>query len=194
MYVTLKNRLIAQFADSETTKLKMLLSELELGDKKPSNLLREMRSLANSSMNDDLLASLWLQRLPSQVQAILSTSSEPLEKLSIMADKICEVSIVPEINNVKVVKDKTQSSLEEKVDFLTKSLLKLQSSLNINNNYRRTNQKFSRSRSNSRSNRNTTQNTTNKRLCWYHDKFGVNATKCKPPCDYESTHNSNTEN
>lgn len=41
-YDTLKSRLIDVFSDSEERKLKKLLQDLDLGDKRPSVLLREM--------------------------------------------------------------------------------------------------------------------------------------------------------
>lgn len=62
-YLKLKGRLLFQFTDSETSRLKKLLSELELGSKRPSQLLREMKTLSKSTVGNDLLKSLWLQRL-----------------------------------------------------------------------------------------------------------------------------------
>jgi hypothetical protein len=45
-YAKLKERLIKEFSDSETKKLNTLLQTIELGDQKPSHLLREMKKLA----------------------------------------------------------------------------------------------------------------------------------------------------
>jgi hypothetical protein len=41
-FTDLKSRLIQEFEESEGRKVTKLLTELELGDKKPSQLLREM--------------------------------------------------------------------------------------------------------------------------------------------------------
>ena len=71
---------------------------MEIGNKKPSVLLREMRNLANGNVTDDFLRTMWLQRLPTQTQAILATSSESLENLAKMADKIGDIQI-PRISN-----------------------------------------------------------------------------------------------
>jgi hypothetical protein len=46
-----------KFCKSEKT-------ELELGDKKPSQLLREMRMLAGTQVKDDFLKTIFIQRLP----------------------------------------------------------------------------------------------------------------------------------
>ncbi|GBO14615.1 hypothetical protein AVEN_246992-1 [Araneus ventricosus] len=92
MCKTLKERLINIFSDSEECLLKKLLQDVELGDKRPSMLLRKMKDLAGNCVGDELLRSLWLQRLPTQMQAILTTSSDDLNKLSVMADKIADVT------------------------------------------------------------------------------------------------------
>ncbi|GFX13335.1 uncharacterized protein TNCV_2907571 [Trichonephila clavipes] len=87
-YHTLSQRLITQFSDSETQKIKKLLTDLQLEDEKPSHLLRKMKELSNGQLQDDFLQSLWLQRMPPHMQTVLSASSEPLDKLAIIADKV----------------------------------------------------------------------------------------------------------
>ncbi|GFY72248.1 transposon Ty3-I Gag-Pol polyprotein [Trichonephila inaurata madagascariensis] len=83
-YNALKERLIAEFSDSENKQIRKLLSELQLGDDKPSHLLRKMRVLASgASLNDYFLKTLRLQRLPSEMESILSVSPETLENLAI---------------------------------------------------------------------------------------------------------------
>lgn len=52
-YNTLKERLIQEFSDSEARQVQKLLSELQLGDDKPSHLLRKMRELAGTVPNND---------------------------------------------------------------------------------------------------------------------------------------------
>ncbi|GFT18931.1 uncharacterized protein NPIL_150611, partial [Nephila pilipes] len=94
-FVTLKNRLIQEFSDSENLQIRKLLSELQLGDDKPSHLLRKMKELAGNALNDDFFKNLWLQRLPAEIQTILSASSEKLENLAKLADKIAEVRAYP---------------------------------------------------------------------------------------------------
>ncbi|GFU78933.1 hypothetical protein TNCV_307741 [Trichonephila clavipes] len=82
---------------SDDTKYSALVVNLDaetlsyLGDEKPSHLLRKMKELSNGQLQDDFLQSLWLQRMPSHIQTVLSASSEPLDKLAIIADKVSEV-------------------------------------------------------------------------------------------------------
>ncbi|GBM83173.1 hypothetical protein AVEN_43670-1 [Araneus ventricosus] len=103
MYKTLKEHLVNVFSDSEECRLKKLLQDVELGEKRPSMLLLQMQDLAGNRVGDELLRSLWLQRLPTQMQAILTTNSDDLNKLSIMADKIADVTSGSEMcsNHVK---------------------------------------------------------------------------------------------
>ncbi|GFY39622.1 uncharacterized protein TNIN_116141 [Trichonephila inaurata madagascariensis] len=77
-YETLKNALLNRLTDTEESRLKKLLTDMELGDRRPSDLLRQMKRLAGSSISNELIKSLWLQRLPQQTQAILSISKDSL--------------------------------------------------------------------------------------------------------------------
>ncbi|XP_073831451.1 uncharacterized protein [Musca autumnalis] len=101
VYTQLKKRLIEHFSVSEENRIKQLLNDLEIGDKMPSILLREMINLANGGVNDDFLRTMWVQRLPAHTQAILSTSSESLEAIAKMADKIADVSTPNDISSVR---------------------------------------------------------------------------------------------
>ncbi|GFT10381.1 hypothetical protein NPIL_702481 [Nephila pilipes] len=67
-----------------------LLLELQLGDNKPYTLLRKIKELAGTALNDSFLGFLWLQRLPAEIQIIISISSEKLENLAKLANKIAE--------------------------------------------------------------------------------------------------------
>jgi hypothetical protein len=67
MYEKLKTTMINRFSEPETTKLKKLLHTFELGDKRPSQLLREMQELSDNKLSDDVLKILWIQRLPVKI-------------------------------------------------------------------------------------------------------------------------------
>lgn len=63
-------------------------THLKLGDRKPFNLLRKMKILACSSVSENLLHTLWLQRLPIRIQELLIIFDKAdLEKLAECADK-----------------------------------------------------------------------------------------------------------
>ncbi|XP_015915018.2 uncharacterized protein [Parasteatoda tepidariorum] len=107
-YDALKNALLNRLTDTEEVRLKKVLTELNLGDKRPSDLLRrQIKGLAENSISEELLKSLWLQRLPQQIQAILSISSDSLDKIAEMTDKIIGIFSSAELYTVDKVSSKT---------------------------------------------------------------------------------------
>ncbi|GFU43260.1 uncharacterized protein NPIL_456941 [Nephila pilipes] len=81
-------RLCSQYADSEEQRLRELIFGMQLGDHKPSHLLREMKSMAGNRIMKELLKSSLLYRLNTHVQQIFAISNDPLEKLADMTDGI----------------------------------------------------------------------------------------------------------
>lgn len=172
-YTDLKTRLLAEFEESEQTKVKKLLSELELGDKRPSALLREMRSLSGAQVTDDFLKTMFLQRLPTHIRSILATSVENLDMLATMADKINEIS------NSNYIASASTSNETDRLSRLEKQLSELTTSVNKLH-----------SRSNSRS---KSPFRPKNKVCWYHYKFQNKAKKCIQPCNF-SSENKTPEN
>ncbi|GFR09298.1 uncharacterized protein TNCT_241751 [Trichonephila clavata] len=99
-YIALKSALLSRLTDSEEAKLKKLLGDLQLGDCRPSDLLRQMKSLAGSKISEEFLKTLWYKLLPQQVQAILSVSKDTLTNLAEMADKIMSVYNPTDISSI----------------------------------------------------------------------------------------------
>ena len=94
-YDKLREELIKRTSESQQKRLHQLLIAEELGDKKPSQLLRKMRQLlGESSLEESIMKQLFLQRLPDNVRIILASTSEtePIERLAELADKIFEVA------------------------------------------------------------------------------------------------------
>ncbi|GBM70036.1 hypothetical protein AVEN_220887-1 [Araneus ventricosus] len=74
---------------------------MELGDKSPQRLLCKMKCSAFDGISPELLKKFWIQRLPAQIQQILSLSSDNLQTLSKMSDKGFEISrdnLVPSVS------------------------------------------------------------------------------------------------
>lgn len=177
MYGVLKMALLTEFQDSEEKRLQKLLENVEIGDRKPSAMLREMRQLSSGKVSDDMLKSLWFQRLPPMIKAVLSISTDSLDKLAVMADKINDQFDNPSVSQVS----KSNTSLrldhiEGQVSEILKRIDQLSTSKNKHRRERSRNRSGSRSRDNSEAGS----------KCWYHYKFGKNATKCRQPCSYKS--------
>ncbi|XP_030836005.1 uncharacterized protein LOC115921857 [Strongylocentrotus purpuratus] len=97
-YQKLKEEMIKRTSASEQKRLQMLLTEEELGDKKPSQLLRRMRQLLGErKLEEGIFKQLFLQRLPSNAQLVLASSrdSVSLDQLAALADRILEVYVPP---------------------------------------------------------------------------------------------------
>ncbi|UYV73001.1 hypothetical protein LAZ67_10001455 [Cordylochernes scorpioides] len=94
-YDALKKAIIKCTADSELKKLQQLLTQEELGDRLPSQLLRRLRQLVKESkaVSDTTLNMLWMQRLPKNIQIILTTQEEAsLNSLADLADRVTEIT------------------------------------------------------------------------------------------------------
>lgn len=188
-FTYLRSKLIERLSASEEQRIQRLLSEEELGDRKPSQFLRHLRHLAGTTaMQDNLLKQLWLRRLPSNVQAILTVQSDvAVDKLADIADKIIEVSPITSYNQVHVTSAEKcfpEKHLFDAIEALSKQVAELTTQT----------QRFrtrSRGRQSSRS-KSVTSNDGCSRLCWYHEKFGRKAKKCISPCNFQGNFNGSS--
>lgn len=97
-YADMKDRLLNTFKEGENIRIKRLLTEL--GNLKPSQLLRKMQTLGDmKDVSDKVLRTLWLEKLPDSVKNIV-ISEEDLKKLAKMADKIMELNLHMEFAKV----------------------------------------------------------------------------------------------
>ena len=214
-YDVLKEQLIRRMSESEQRRLQLLLTEEELGDRKPSQLLRKMRQLLGEhKLESGILKQLFVQRLPSNVQLILSTASTALtnEQLAELADRIMDVPM-PAVQSAHApapppatasptppVFESAIADLKAEITRLSRQVRALQGQLrdrSRSSGYRRG---FSADRKKSNSNPRPTSNhdtdsssaspegegsAPSTQLCWYHYKFGKRAHRCNPPCSFE---------
>lgn len=186
-YEKLKIELSKRLSISREHQITQLLSHEELGDRKPSQFLRHLRTLAADGVKDEFLRSLWSSRLPPHVQAIIvSQTSGSLEDVAELADKICEVTPSPshQLASTSAASSNFDALLKRIDDMIASRIqteLKQQiSQLNINSRGRSSSRRDFRSRSKSR-NRSKTPG-----VCWYHNNYGEKAKKCTSPCNYKS--------
>lgn len=183
-YTKLKDALIQRLSISQEKRVRKLLSDEELGDRKPSQFLRHLRSLAGTVLSDDnIIRQLWMCRLPQQAQAILAAQANlGLDQIAELADKITELAPASAVCSTSV-----PPSLMT-LDMLAKRLEEVSSQVAALSRQQR---RPSRDRSES-SDRSTTSTTSSKR-CWYHRKWGVKASRCISPCNWKSVNSNSSQ-
>lgn len=207
LYENLKKTILNRHSLSIETRIKKLISDEEIGDNKPSEFYRRLKTLAGNSgtVGHELIKTLWLSRLPNLINiALIPQSDQNFEKILETADKIHEsiqhssqVSIVnsaTSFHNQSKQITSSQNDSQFRLSKLEKEISSLKKMIQTMGHNTK-----SKSRSNSRQRCNSSDR-SNKRVCWYHHKFGNKAQKCIPPCDLSksntsaSTSNFNTRN
>lgn len=183
-YAAMKARIVKHFAESDEGQLKKLLSGLELGDQKPSHLLHKMKSLAGTRVSNEMMRTMFLERLPEKVKCILAvTDTADLDNLAGIADKICEQYST----SICAVSSKTQANhgsddVSEKLDQIITRIDALERHSRQRQRNRSVENQPTDSRSKSRSRKDSG-------LCWYHWLFAQKASKCVNPCKFSSSKN-----
>jgi predicted subunit of tRNA(5-methylaminomethyl-2-thiouridylate) methyltransferase len=198
-YSKLKKALLERFELDSETRRKKLFSGILLGDKSPSSLLREMRALAiDLNVDSSTLKHLWLQQMPSNIQAHLKISDANLDKLASMADILLRSYSPNEIASVSATEKNNLNSLQNSLTELTKKVEQLTNDLHSTRmnsankgNYRYNNQPVNRNFDKKNKPRIQHEINTNNKLCYFHKKFGEKAFKCQSPCSFKPTGQKN---
>ncbi|GFW94012.1 transposon Tf2-9 polyprotein [Trichonephila clavipes] len=187
-YGAIKAQLIQRTGESSQQEIRKLLTGEELGDRKPSELLRTMNSRAAShNVPKELMLELFLQQLPTAVQTILeSITPITVEKAVEVADRILEVSTP----TVSLSTNANASSSENRILQQIERLHKRIDDLTMKE--RRTPEGRNSSRPRNRS-QNRSFSRSRESCCWYHKKFQERAKKCIPPCIYKEKNESSED-
>lgn len=183
-YALLKSELTRRLSATQEQKTRRLLEHEERGDRKPSQFLRHLRTLAGNVVSDEVLRTLWIGRLPRSTQVVLATQKDtPLDKVADLADAIDDFSTRPSASEVHSPKITADSMLRETIAELRRRM----ETLELRDRQPRGSSPFSRinrpRRQHSRS-RSRARGTQPEDTCWYHTTFGANAQKCKAPCNF----------
>ncbi|CAD6234324.1 GSCOCG00012394001-RA-CDS [Cotesia congregata] len=154
--------MIKRFSESSERQLHRLLSEVELGDKKPSQLLRQMRDLGRNQATDNLLKTKWMSLLPSHLME--NSNGNVME---------VETTNSQEVHSIK---NPPAKQSDDRLDKLENMILELQKSVRQLLGTNKATFQENRSRSRSRPQFRSADGT-----CYYHLKFGEAAYKCQRP-------------
>ena len=215
-FTALSQALQSRLAQSRAERLKTLLSRQQLGDQKPSALLRAMRSelsaAGDAPVDTELFRTLFLQRLPQHVRAALALlpADSSLDQLAEAADRYMEASgsdphiaaVVPAAPQPHAAPPSaaaataSPSGLEVVVAALVAKLERLESSnRRLENAVIRDRGRSRRSQTPRRQRpatpgRPASSPSPTRRLCWYHQRFGADAFRCTPPCSWPAENES----
>lgn len=198
-YTYIKTKLIEHFADSQQKRLQRVLSDMPLGDMKPSQLFNEMKRVAGSSLGDAVLLDLWASRLPPHVQAAVIASRGDATDKTTIADAIVESMGLRNINSValqvpqtaaRVPSKPAQSSIEDLQREIAQLTSKLEKALSTRDGFHGR----SRSRSRSKTTFSRREKTPADEICWYHRVYGDAARRCRKPCCFNKASSSGAGN
>ncbi|XP_026476414.1 uncharacterized protein LOC113382069 [Ctenocephalides felis] len=190
-YEYIKSTILSRMSESRGKQIDKLLKNLTLGEKKPSQLLREMLNLAKGEVSEDIIIKLWSERLPHHIrpQLIVSRHLGP-EALAEVAD-----ILVDHCSPTSHVMSTThKSSVEQRLDrhetllmSCVQKIKELRAMLNTErekndqqesqlNNSRSRSEQLNQSSSRSGS-RHRSRTPSRGSVCYYHYRYGEKATK-----------------
>ena len=185
IYHDLKTAVLKRLQSTVATRLQELLSKEELGNEKPSDLLRRMKNLLAdkyTSFDKELFLQLFYQRLPAAIQRSLFTvkSTLDIDALATLTDEFM-ATLAPEPSAVTSVA--TQVSTMQLADLVAKLSLQVQDLQGQLNDRSRSRSPYHphRSRRRTRSRSNTKDSSG---VCFYHRRFGMDARRCNTPCAF----------
>lgn len=177
-YNALKDRIIKEFDISPVAKLDQVFNST-MGEKKPSQLYREMSAAGGTDLSEASIKQLWLLKLPKHLAAVLSVATGSVQQIVDQADKMMEYHDSSTSTVAQVSKNDEIAELKEQIAVLNRKLKDINISQSQSSSRNRSPTPYRRQRSNSPQRSRSSSN-----FCWYHEKFGKNASKCRPPCSF----------
>lgn len=181
-YASIKSRLIAAYVVPPATRFRSIVQPGGLGDRRPSQLLREMRSGPTDGIGEKALKEFWLQKLPPAIRTVVISLDGDLDSVAERADRIMDATS-HDIASVSTYADTDRlRAIENSILTLTTQIAALATT---QANQHRT----SRSNTQSMSHRSRSRSKSRPRddnWCFYHNTFGTNARKCRDPCTFRS--------
>lgn len=188
-YELLRSTLIQRLSASHEAKIRQLLGREEIGDRKPSQFLRHLTRLAGASVPKDLLRTIWVDRLPKGMQAILATQEDgELDKIAQLADKVYDTN--PSMQVVSTATSDTIAELRSCIESLTGKVEELSRGRGRGRERGQGRERGrvwrGRSQSRQRSKSRNSNRGTQSEECWFHQTYGDEARRCRSPCSRRS--------
>jgi hypothetical protein len=187
-YTALKAIILERFTSTTEEKLRRLVSQEAMGDRTPSQFLRHLQSLSDKNAQDKLLRTLWVDKLPPQLQTVVAQHPElAIADVAKIADSVHGVLKMqpPLCATTSAPSTDANSTSDPALQEVLRRLEVLEVRSRAPERYRGDDQQQSGRRSNSRSQ--TRERVDSHPTCWYHRTHGEKAKRCKKPCDYHKT-------
>jgi len=182
-YELLKNRLIAAYVIPPATRFRSIVQPGGMGDRRPSQLLRDMRSGPTDGFSEKALKEFWLQKLPPAIRAVVIGLDGDLNSVAERADRIMDATSPNDIAAVSTSGDSDRlRAIENSILALTTQIAALATVQSTQNRATRPTERSRSYRTRSRSR----SRPRNESWCFYHNTFGVNARNCRSPCTFQS--------
>lgn len=221
-YQTLKTAILTRFSDSRQMQLHKLLKGMTLADKRPSQLLREMRELARDALTDEVLHQLWKERLPAWVHPHLTMSENlSLNGIAEFADRlVLNTNSYPiyTVDAVNLPHPTSVSQLENQLRDIQLTLKACQKDINVLqtsqehtqkqlyeikqlqqqrcSNTQQQTQQYEQYEQHSYGHRPRKRSVTPNRngYCYYHNRWGNDARQCVQPCKFSPLQSTKPKN
>ncbi|XP_029155671.1 uncharacterized protein LOC114936786 [Nylanderia fulva] len=208
-YEAIKRRIFDSLSDSQETRMRRQLRRQALGDEKPSVFLQRLRNLAAGQCNDHVLRTLFMEQMPEHMRGILAVNQvDDLATLATQADRTLEVtrpqlanigtsgtvalpSDISTTTNHKPASEQTEiTELRLAVEALTR---KIERAFTNKGRSRSRSQSRSKNRGTLRRRAVTPQNKEETSYCYYHERFGADAYRCRQPCTWDRQLNNKAQ-
>lgn len=204
-YSKLCEALQARLGTTTEEKLRSLLESQELGDQRPTQLLRHMQEITSPYLKEGdspLVRQIFLKAMPPAVAPFLQflPADSSLETLAGTADRV--ISAIPRANAAinavqqsangcdcpQALRNKEElSGIKQQLNDIQRMLSRMSHRDRSSSRARPAQRQQSTQRRNSPAAPKTSENqpaNSDRKLCWYHHKFGENARSCVKPCAY----------
>jgi hypothetical protein len=184
-YSVLKAELVTRLLPSREERIRQFLT-LEMDDRKSSQFLRQLRSLA-PDVSDNFLRSIWSSQLPPNVRAILACQPEgDLHTAGCCANRIIDVAPQPALATVVPLADSNALLQKKDLSSQVAAIRAEQDRLrtNFRDPHRISRDPSSSSRTRRSGSKSPPRNDSVHSTCWYRRRFGDRAQRCIPPCSY----------
>ncbi|XP_025407576.1 uncharacterized protein LOC112681544 [Sipha flava] len=171
-YEGIKNRLIEAYDLPRSTRFRDIIRPGCIGDRRPSQLLRDMRIALPAEIGEEALRQFWLQKLPASVLPVVAGLDGPLDMLATRADRVLEA--IPQDMEALEITHGRINELANSVAQLSVQMATLTRMLQANNARRRSPEKHTSSP--------PPPISTDTGVCYYHKTYGKSARNCRSPC------------